>query len=84
MNASGWGIFGALAGTIVGLFAGGLVGVIVGPFVGAFACEMVIADRGVRDSLKSGVGTFIGFLGGALGKLIIALVMCGIFVWCLF
>jgi len=81
LNASGWGMAGAVVGAIMGIVAGGLVGVIVGPFLGAFAFELVFARRNTEDALRAGLGALIGTLGGILGKLLIGLVMCGVFLW---
>jgi uncharacterized protein YqgC (DUF456 family) len=84
MNASKWGMAGAFVGTIVGLFFGGLVGVIAGPFIGAAIFELLFARKDLKASLKSGFGAFLGVIGGALGKFLIGMVMCGIFIWALF
>jgi uncharacterized protein YqgC (DUF456 family) len=79
LGGSRWAMAGALLGAIVGLFFGGLPGLILGPFVGAFLLELA-KTKDPAASLKSGVGTLLGFLAGAIGKLIIAAVMIGIFV----
>jgi uncharacterized protein YqgC (DUF456 family) len=81
MNASRWGMTGAFLGTVVGLFGGGLVGVIVGPLIGAFVFELLFARKRFTEAMRVGFGALLGFLGGALGKLLIGLVMCGIFLW---
>jgi len=80
MNASRWGLIGAFLGTVIGLFFG-LVGVIVGPFIGAFVFELLFARKRFKEAIRVGFGALLGFLGGALGKLLIGLVMCGIFLW---
>ncbi len=77
-GASRWGITGAFIGGIVGMFVGGIIGILIGPFLGAFVFEMA-KGRGMNQSLKIGFGTFIGFIGGVIGKFIIALTMVGIF-----
>lgn len=79
LGGSRWGMAGALLGAIIGLLFGGLPGLILGPFVGAFLLELA-KTKDPAASLKSGVGTLLGFLAGAIGKLIIAAVMIGIFV----
>jgi uncharacterized protein YqgC (DUF456 family) len=76
-GGSRWGMAGALAGAVLGLLFGGLPGLILGPFLGAFLLELA-KTRDAHASLKSGVGTLVGFLAGAIGKLIIAVVMVGI------
>jgi uncharacterized protein len=72
------GIIGAFVGGLVGLFLGGIFGVIIGPFLGAVVFEMV-GGREMNDSLKIGFGTLVGFIGGAVGKFILGLIMVGIF-----
>jgi uncharacterized protein len=78
-GASRWGIYGAVAGGIAGLVTGGIAGILFGPIVGAVAGEMLYG-RGMRRSANVGFGTMIGFLGGTIGRLIIAIIMFGIFV----
>jgi len=77
-GASRWGIIGAFIGGILGLLFGGLPGILIGPFVGALLCEL-LQGKGMKASFKIGVGTLVGFLGGAVGKIIIAVTMIGIF-----
>lgn len=77
-GASRWGLIGAFLGGIIGLFGGGIPGFLIGPFVGAFLLEL-FHGRNLSTSLKIGWGTLLGFFGGAIGKIIIALVMIGIF-----
>jgi uncharacterized protein len=78
-GASRWGIAGAVAGGFIGFFAGGLFGIIAGPFIGALAGELLYG-RTMGVSVKIGFGTFVGLIGGAIGKLIISLTMTGIFI----
>lgn len=80
MGASGWGIFGALVGMLVGLFTGGVVGLVVGSFAGAILGEILIGKTG-SQALKAGLGTFLGFLGGTLIKFAVGCTMLGIFLW---
>jgi uncharacterized protein YqgC (DUF456 family) len=80
MGGSGWGMVGALLGMIVGTAIGGLFGLLIGPFVGAFLFELA-RQKDPQASLKSGVGTLVGFLAGTIGKLIIAVIMIAIFLF---
>jgi uncharacterized protein YqgC (DUF456 family) len=80
MGATGWGILGALFGMLVGLFTAGLIGLLVGSFAGAVLGELLAGKTGSR-ALKAGIGTFLGFLGGTLIKLILGCMMIGIFLW---
>jgi uncharacterized protein len=77
-GASRWGIAGAVAGGLIGFFAGGVLGIIAGPFLGALVGELLYG-RTIGTSMKIGFGTLVGFIGGAIGKLIIALAMVGVF-----
>ena len=77
-GASRWGVAGAVAGGLIGFFAGGVLGIIAGPFIGALAGELLYG-RTIGTSMKIGFGTLVGFIGGAIGKLIIALAMVGVF-----
>ena len=63
------GIVGAVFGVLIGLFFLP-VGVIVGPFAGAVAGE-IIAGRNTNAALRSGFGSFVGFLLGTAMKLAI-------------
>ena len=78
LGGSRWGMTGAFLGGIIGLLAGGFVGILVGPFLGAFLLELV-KTKDLPKSLKSGFGSLVGFLAGAVGKLILAVIMIGIF-----
>ncbi len=77
-GASRWGIAGAFCGGFIGLFLGGIVGIIVGPFLGALLFELFYGKT-IKASLQIGFGTVVGFVGGAIGKFIIALTMIGVF-----
>jgi len=35
-------------------------------------------------AIKSGVGTLVGFIGGVISKLVIGVIMLGIFIWKVF
>ncbi len=76
-GASRWGMFGAFLGGIIGLFAG-IVGIIIGPFIGAFLLEL-FRGKSINSSVKIGFGTLIGFLGGTIGRFVIAVIMVVIF-----
>jgi uncharacterized protein len=77
-GGSRWGMTGAFLGGIIGLLAGGFGGVLVGPFLGAFFLELIKTED-PKKSLKSGFGSLVGFLVGAVGKVILAVMMIGIF-----
>jgi uncharacterized protein YqgC (DUF456 family) len=76
-GASRWGIIGSFAGGIVGIFFG-IFGILIGPFLGAVLFEMLTGKK-FNSSFKIGFGTLVGFLGGTIGRVVIALTMTGIF-----
>jgi len=81
-GASREALWGAALGTVVGLFMG-LVGVLFMPLVGAAAGEYLArrADANAHgQALRVGVATWLGIMAGLLAKVVIALMMIGIFV----
>jgi hypothetical protein len=77
-GASKQALVGAAIGTVVGLFMG-LVGVLFMPFVGAVAGEY-LARREHGRAVQVGVGTWVGIMLGLLAKVVLSLVMVGVFV----
>ena len=72
------GMLGAVLGIIVGLFVFPPVGLIIGPFIGAMGFEWAFG-REAQDSAKAGAGAVIGMLLGAVGSMMCAAAMFGIF-----
>jgi uncharacterized protein len=70
-------VWGAMAGTFVGLFFG-LPGLLLGPFVGALAGELMSGSSVLR-STHVGAGTWIGLLLGTLAKIALSFVMVAMF-----
>ena len=77
-GASVWGLIGAFAGGVLGFLLGGFAGILIGPFFGAFLLE-ILHGRTVNSSFKIGLGTLVGFLGGAVARFVAAVTMVGIF-----
>ena len=78
------GAWGSLIGGVIGALAAGFPGLILGPFVGATAGEL-LRGRSHREALRSGWGTFIGFMLGSVVKTAVGVVMTGTFIrWVLF
>lgn len=76
-NASGWALLGAFLGGLAGLFFA-LPGLILGPFLGAFAGEY-LARRDLRQASRAGLGTWLGLLLSAAGRLALIILMLGLF-----
>jgi uncharacterized protein YqgC (DUF456 family) len=86
-GSSKWGIIGAIVGSIVALFAGGLLGpfgFVIFPFLGAFLFELLAGRKTWQKSLKSGLGSAIGVLGGIVMQFAFGVVMVIIFARALF
>ena len=79
-GASRSGVWGSLIGGLIGTLAAGFPGLILGPFVGAAVGEL-LGGRSHREALRSGWGTFIGFMVGSVVKIAIGVVMIGTFIW---
>ena len=72
-------VVGALLGAVVGLAAAPL-GLLLGPIAGAIAGELV-TGRDPAGSVRTGIGTALGVLGGVVAHFAFALTMVALFVW---
>jgi uncharacterized protein YqgC (DUF456 family) len=74
-RAAAWGaVFGSLL-----IFVIGPLGILVGPLLGAVAGELIMGEE-LRQAMHSGFGSFLGFIGGALAKVVISCIMVAWFV----
>lgn len=77
-GASKQGIIGSVIGGILGLIIFSLPGLILGQLAGVIAGELMFG-RKMKESMKSGLGVFIGYLLGSLVKVIITTMMIIVF-----
>lgn len=70
-GGSVWGMLGAILGGFVGLMIGNAVGLFLGPLVGATLFEYFFAKKNIKDSLKAGMGTFLGLVLSIVFKTVI-------------
>jgi len=66
------GVIGSVIGLLGGLFFPPW-GIIAGPFAGAVVGELV-SGRNAKDAIRSGFGSFVGFIFGTVMKLTVCLV----------
>ena len=74
-DCSGWGVFGCMVGTVVGIFFAPF-GIILGPFLGAVAGEL-IAGKAMSAAMRGGFGALLGFIAGVVLKF----AACALFTW---
>lgn len=80
-GASRSGVIGSAVGGIGGFLILNLPGLIFGVFVGAVIGEYFLAKKNIDEALKAGAGSILGFFGGVVLKLILALVMTIVFMF---
>jgi uncharacterized protein len=69
------GIWGSTIGLLIGPFIIPVLGIIIGPFLGAVLAELLIHRKGLKESLKIGVGSVIGFISSVITKAVIQAIM---------
>lgn len=74
-KAAAWG---AVLGSLL-IFVIGPLGILIGPLLGAIAGELIMGQE-VRQAMHSGFGSFLGFIGGSLAKVVISCIMVAWFV----
>ena len=74
------GLFGSVAGGLLGLIFFSLPGLVLGVFFGALALEVLISRRDLRSAFQAGFGALLGFLAGGLFKFMLGLGLLGFFI----
>ncbi|WP_449354486.1 DUF456 domain-containing protein [Virgibacillus natechei] len=73
-GGSKWGERGAAVAVIVGSFITPPFGIIYVPFIVVFLIEMT-QKRTSQEAFRASIGSLIGFLGGAVAKVVVQLIM---------
>jgi uncharacterized protein len=72
-------VVGALVGAVIGL-AFAPLGLLLGPIAGAIAGEL-LTGRDPAGSVRTGIGTALGVLGGVVAHFAFAVTMVALFLW---
>jgi uncharacterized protein YqgC (DUF456 family) len=62
-----WGVYGSIAGLVIGLLFFPPFGIILGPLLGALAGEL-FSGSDHKTAVKAALGSFLGFVAGTLVK----------------
>jgi uncharacterized protein YqgC (DUF456 family) len=73
-----YGMWGTTIGLVVGLFIPIPLGFLIGSVLGAFIGEMLYDSKDTNRATKAAVGSFIGFVGSTLIKLVVTF---GYLIW---
>jgi len=73
------GVVGCIAGLLIGIFVFPPLGIIVGPFIGAVVGELINGDN-LNKAVKSGFGSFLGYVFGTGIKLAVSFIMAYFYV----
>ncbi|KXH87433.1 DUF456 domain-containing protein [Sporosarcina sp. HYO08] len=74
------GMWGSTIGLLIGPFVIPVAGILLGPFIGAVAAEALVSKSGIKQSLKTGVGSLVGFLTSIVTKGVLMAVMIVLFI----
>jgi len=75
------GMWGSTIGLLIGPFVIPVAGILVGPFLGAVIAELVVSRSGVKQSVKTGVGSLVGFFTSVVTKGFVMVVMIAVFIF---
>ncbi len=69
------GVWGSTIGLLVGPFVVPVAGILIGPFIGAVVAELIVHKKALKEAIKVGFGSVIGFISSVITKGAIQLVM---------
>lgn len=69
------GVWGSTIGLLVGPFVIPVFGIILGPFIGAVIAEITVHKKELKEAIKIGFGSVIGFISSVVTKGIIQIIM---------
>ncbi|WP_342472654.1 DUF456 domain-containing protein [Metasolibacillus sp. FSL H7-0170] len=75
------GMWGSTIGLLIGPFVIPFAGILIGPFLGAVIGEIVVERTTLKQAVRTGVGSVIGFLTSVAAKGTIQAIMIIIFVF---
>lgn len=74
-GGSKWSSFAAAVGIFLGIFIFPPLGMIILPFVLVVLVELFVQKQSMERAIKAGLGSLVGFLGSAVVKVVLQLVM---------
>lgn len=75
------GMWGSTIGLLIGPFVIPVAGILIGPFLGAVVGELLVTRTDIKQAVKAGIGSLVGFLTSVVTKGIIQAVMIAIFIF---
>lgn len=73
------GMWGSTIGLIIGPFVIPVIGILLGPFIGAVIGELLITKTDLKQAIRAGIGSLVGFLTSIVTKGILQGIMIIIF-----
>ncbi|MCT6922611.1 DUF456 domain-containing protein [Metasolibacillus sp.] len=74
------GMWGSTIGLLIGPFVIPLAGILIGPFLGAVIAELLVERTTIKQAVRTGVGSVVGFLTSVAAKGTIQAIMILVFV----
>lgn len=75
------GMWGSTIGLLAGPFVIPFLGILVGPFLGAVIAELMVTKSSMKDAVKVGIGSVVGFITSVITKGSLQLIMIMIFLF---